>query len=174
MTNKMREGPLVGATEVLVKLDSEWQVKTIRELLAIKVSFKVITWTGKIFKSTEAYASYEGDTQEIYRIKIAGKSYGCTPGHNWAVLHRGSTVATEARNLKPGFEIVRHPAFLDGSVGVNNAKLSNVDKPIAGHISSVKKKTTNEWVGCLTVPTYNNFMLATGVITGDCNFESKP
>ena len=169
----MRKGPLVGTTEVLVKLDAEWQVKTIRELLAIKTSFKVITWTGKIFKTAEAYASYEGDTREIYRIKIAGKSYGCTPDHTWAVLHRGATVPTEARNLKTGFEIVRHPAFLDGTVAVNNAKLTNVDKPGTGHISSVKKKTTNEWVGCLTVPTYNNFMLASGVITGDCNFESR-
>lgn len=169
--NRMRKGPLVGSTEVLVKIDAEWVVKTIRELLAVKTSFKVITWTGKIFKTAEAYASYEGDTKEIYRLKIAGKNYECTPEHQWTVLHRGNTVMTEARSLKTGFEIVRHPAFYDAGKAVNFAKLANVDVPGTGHLSSLKRKTKSEWVGCLTVPTYHNFMLASGVMTGNCTPE---
>lgn len=167
MQQRKRNGPLVGATEVLVKLDVEWQVKTIRELLTIKTSFKVITWTGRLFKTAEAYASYEGDTAEVYRIKVAGHTYDCTPEHVWPVLHKGKTVMTEAKDLKTGFEIVRHPAFV-GNIEVNYTKLANVDVPSTGHIVSVKRKTRSEWVGCLTVTAQHNFMLASGIMTGNC------
>lgn len=163
------KAPLVGGTEVLVKLDGSWQVRTVRELLSIKTSFKVITWTGRIFKTAEAYASYEGDTQEIYRIKVAGYTHECTPDHPWPILKRGVTSMVAAKDLKTGFEIVRNPGLKE-LTAINAAKLANIAKPAVGHIVSVKRKTKNEWVGCLTVPNHHNFMLASGMMTGNCTF----
>lgn len=165
------DGPLVGNTEVLVKINEEWEVKTMRELLSIRTSFKVITWTGTLFKTAEAFASYEGDTAEIYRVKIGHLHYDCTPKHKWPVMHKGVQTIIEAQDLKTGYEVIMHPAYAEGGE-VNTAKLANVKTPALGHISSVKRKKMNVWVGCLTVPTHHNFMLASGVMTGNCHINT--
>ena len=156
------DGLSANGNRVLVKLcpGGSWEVKSLAELLSIKVAFKVISWTGELFRTADAYA-YSGGvvTSETYRVKISGIPYDCAPGHPWLVLKRGRAELVDTALLKPGVLVIRHP----GLVGTT---FSTLKKFGTGVVSSVKRRSEPTLVGNLSVHNQGNFMLDTGCMTG--------
>ena len=178
------DGPLLGSTTLPVLYEDEVQTLSMETLASEEWrnrKYQVVSWGGASFHWADAQdCRVTCHVEKLVTITLEnGSKIKCAESHKWPIVvptHDSrieyinqfvSLLMTSAGRLKPG-DLLYSP----GDVS-NTYEAIGVQTPQPVKIVSCKtSKVELIPMYCLTVPFDHNFLLSSGVITGNCHINS--
>lgn len=179
MSDPDPDGPLVGSTQVQVKIDGAPWVGPIEELVGtqgIKVQSVVYSNGRHSLSHCNANVIQVGVTQELINTEVVMEDgskvkYQAAPSHMWPVMHY------KAQDVREGIATVNEK----NGMGFKRAEhlkpgdfIVHVDSPKGARVSKTKRMKLKEAVPvyCFNVPQTGNFVLPSGVVSSNCHINT--